>query len=248
MSDHPLSGLLARLSKLSPLDAEDRASILALPHQTRNLRAHEHIVRQGSPTENFCLVRTGFAIRFKIVVGGARQIVSLHMAGDLINVQNALLPAADHNIQALTPTELTCVPGPAISALTTARPAVAVAMWLDALIDGSIFREWIVNVGRRDAKTRTAHLLCEIALRQEAAGLAARTHYDLPLTQEQLGDALGLTPVHINRTLRALENAGLIERWHRSVKVRDWAAMQTAADFDPNYLHLEVDPSGPSPA
>jgi hypothetical protein len=114
------------------------------------------------------------------------------------------------------------------------------AMWLDTLIDGAIYREWIANVGRRDARSRTAHILCEFALRQESAGLANRSKYDLPLTQEQIADAVGLTPVHVNRTLKALEASGLIERQRRSVTIADWEALSRAGDFDPCYLHQDL--------
>jgi CRP-like cAMP-binding protein len=114
------------------------------------------------------------------------------------------------------------------------------AMWLDTLIDGAIFREWIANVGRRDARAKTAHILCEFALRQEKAGLAKDSKYDLPLTQEQLADAVGLTPVHINRTLKALEASGLIERDRRSLTIADWSALSWVGDFDESYLYLDV--------
>jgi CRP-like cAMP-binding protein len=105
-------------------------------------------------------------------------------------------------------------------------------------IDAYIFREWTLNVGRRDARTRTAHLLCEFALRLVAVGLGERCHYELPMTQEQLADALGLTSVHTNRTLKNLTEGGLITRTHRSVRINDWSALMAVGDFDPAYLHL----------
>jgi CRP-like cAMP-binding protein len=232
--------MLERLERHRKFDAEDRAAVLALPHSLRKLRAHEHLIREGEPAENSCLLLSGFLCRHKIIVDGQRQIVSVHMAGDMVNMQNSLLKKADHNVQALTDAEVALIPGRAIIDLAMARPNVAMAMWLDTLIDGSIFREWIANVGRRDARTKTAHILCEFAVRQERAGLAARGRYDLPMTQEQLGDALGLTPVHVNRTLKALEQAGLISRKRRSVTIADWDALRAAGDFDPAYLHLEL--------
>jgi CRP-like cAMP-binding protein len=109
------------------------------------------------------------------------------------------------------------------------------------LVDASIFREWTLNVGRRDARTRTAHLLCEFAMRLEVAGLGEQFDYELPMTQDQLADALGLTPVHVNRTLKALEAEGLIERTRRSVRIVNWKALANVGDFDPNYLHLETE-------
>ena len=114
-------------------------------------------------------------------------------------------------------------------------------MWLDTLIDGSIFREWIANVGRRDARTRLAHLLCEFALRLKVAGLATSGRYELPMTQEQLADATGLTSVHINRTIRGLELDGFIERDDpRSIHITDWDRLAEIGDFQSEYLHLHV--------
>jgi len=235
-----LSAMLERLERHRQFNADDRAAVLALPHSLRKLRAHEHLIREGEPAENSCLLRSGFLCRHKIIGAGQRQIVSVHMAGDMVNMQNSLLKTADHNVQALTEAEVVLISGRAIVALATARPNVAIGMWLDTLIDGSIFREWIANVGRRDARSKTAHILCEFALRPERAGLAARGQYDLPMTQEQLGDALGLTPVHVNRTLKALEQAGLISRKRRSVTISDWDGLRAAGDFDPAYLYLEL--------
>lgn len=232
--------LVQRLDALSPLDADDKAAIAALPHTLKTVRAHEYIVREGARAENSCLLRSGFATRHKIVADGGRQIVSVHMMGDMVNLQNSLLKTADHSVQALTDAEVALIPGTAIVALAATRPAVAIAMWLDTLVDGAIFREWIANVGRRDARARTAHVLCEFALRQEKAGLATRNQYDLPMTQEQLGDALGLTSVHVNRTLKALEAARLIARDKRTVTISDWDALRKVGDFDPSYLFLEL--------
>jgi DNA-binding transcriptional ArsR family regulator len=118
-------------------------------------------------------------------------------------------------------------------------------MWIDTLVDGSIFREWIANVGRRDARTRIAHLLCEFSIRLRVAGLGSEARYELPMTQEQLADATGLTSVHVNRTLKALEQDGVIERPNpRSIWVGNWRRLAEVGDFDTGYLHLrENDPA-----
>jgi CRP-like cAMP-binding protein len=118
-------------------------------------------------------------------------------------------------------------------------------MWLDTLVDGSIFREWIANVGRRDAHARIAHLLCEFSLRLKVAGLGEATEYELPMTQEQIADCTGLTSVHVNRTLKSLEAERLIERrTSRTIIIGDWRKLAEAGDFDSTYLHLrETDPA-----
>ena len=162
------------------------------------------------------------------------------MKGDLADLQNSLLGTADHNLQALTHVEVALIPVEAIQEIAFARPAVGRAMWYETLVDASIFREWTLNVGRRDARTRAAHMLCEFALRLEAAGLGERCHYELPMTQEQLADALGLTSVHTNRTLMGLGEDGLITRTQRSVRIDDWPRLMRRGDFDPAYLHLDA--------
>jgi hypothetical protein len=120
-------------------------------------------------------------------------------------------------------------------------------MWYETLVEGSIFREWVLNVGRRNARTRIAHLLCELALRMEGAGLGGHINYELPITQEQLADAVALTPVHVNRTLMKLQQEGLITRNRRMITVIDWKEMMSQADFEPRYLHIR-EQAGPVPA
>jgi CRP-like cAMP-binding protein len=142
----------------------------------------------------------------------------------------------------LTAGSVALIPREEIIRLTLERPTIGQAMWIDTLVDGSIFREWVANVGRRDARTRVAHLLCEFALRLKVAGLGQETHYELPMTQEQLADATGLTSVHVNRTLRGLEKDRLIERSNpRSIHIGDWRKLAEVGDFDSNYLHLRED-------
>jgi CRP-like cAMP-binding protein len=146
---------------------------------------------------------------------------------------------ADHSVQVLTNSEVAFIPREAVKKLGFERPNVGMAMWHDTLVDGSVFREWIANVGRRDAHARIAHLLCEFSLRLKVAGLGAETDYELPMTQEQLADCVGLTPVHVNRTLKALETAKLITRKSsRGIVIGDWKKLAEAGDFDSNYLHL----------
>ena len=145
----------------------------------------------------------------------------------------------------LTAGQVAMIPREAIERLAFERPAVGKAMWIDTLVDASIFREWIANVGRRDARTRVAHLLCELALRLKVAGLGQQTNYEVPLTQEQLADATGLTSVHVNRTIKGLERDSLIARSHpRSITIGDWKKLAETGDFNSNYLHLkETEPA-----
>jgi CRP-like cAMP-binding protein len=231
--------MVRKLRYWSELDAAEAAAILELPHRTKKIYRLGYIVRERDRTSHSCLLVSGFAIRHKMVGDGARQIVALHIRGDLVDLQNSFLRVADHSVQALTECEIALIPREAIIDLAFRHPRVGLAMWFDTLVDASIFREWIANVGRRDARTRLAHLLCEFALRLEVAGLGEATQYELPMTQEQIADCTGLTPVHVNRTLKSLEADRLIERQSsRSVTIGDWKKLAEAGDFDSNYLHL----------
>jgi CRP-like cAMP-binding protein len=240
-SSTTLEPMAQKLGYWFPLDEQDRAALLALPHRVKSLEAHHYVVREREKAVECCLMLAGFSFRHKIVVGGARQIVAIHMKGDMVDLQNSMLGTADHSVQMLTRGEVAMIPRDAIQKLALERPRVGMAMWRDTLVDGSIFREWIANVGRRDAATRIAHVLCEFALRLKVAGLGEQTNYQLPMTQEQLADAVGLTSVHVNRTLQSLEQQDLISRTQRSVRIADWQKLADAGDFDPTYLHLPAD-------
>ena len=239
-SNAVLEPMVRKLGYWQKLDAADRQAILALPHTVRRVEQHHYIIRGRDKASHSCVLLSGFAVRHKIVGGGYRQICAIHMKGELVDLQNSVLGSADHSVQMLTTGEIAMIPREEIVRLAFDRPAVGRAMWYDTLVDGSIFREWIANVGRRDARTRVSHLLCEFALRLKVAGLGDEVGYQLPMTQEQLGDATGLTSVHINRTIKQLEAEGLIERISpRSITIGDWKKLAEVGDFDSHYLHLE---------
>jgi CRP-like cAMP-binding protein len=234
-----LDPLVAKLAYRVRLDAKDRAAILALPHTVRSVERSHFIARERETATHSCLMVSGYSVRSKLVATGGRQIVSIHMRGEMVDLQNSMLDVADHSVQMLTTGKVAMVPRDDVQRLFAERPNVARAMWIDTLVDGSIFREWITNVGRRDARTRIAHLLCEFSLRMKLAGLGEDNLYELPMTQEQLADATGLTPVHVNRTIKALDAEGLIARSNpRSIFIGDWKKLAEAGDFDSNYLHL----------
>lgn len=234
-----LHRMLRKFALRASLSDSDRAALLGLPYRLQTFEAGKYIVREGSSASHSALTITGFSVRHKITVGGDRQIMSFHIPGDFIDLEGSLLATADHNVQALTRCQLALVPITAIIDLADRHPRVARAMWVDTLVDGSIYREWVLNVGRRDARARVAHLLCEFARRLEVAGLANKDGYELPMTQEQLADATGLTAVHVNRTLKALEKDGHVKRNRRFVGIPDWERLRDIAGFNELYLHLD---------
>jgi CRP-like cAMP-binding protein len=231
--------MVRKFSTREQLDEHDVRALLNLPYQIKAIEMGRYLVREGDRAPGATLILSGLAIRHKVTVDGVRQILSVHIPGDFIDLEGALLKTADHNVQALTRCELAIVPRESIFELVDAHPRIARAMWVDTLIDGSIFREWIVNVGRRDARAAMCHLLCEFARRLEAAGLAGNDGYELPMSQEQLADALGITPVHVNRTLRDLDREGLIRRERRFIHIPDWEKLQRIGGFNDLYLHLD---------
>jgi CRP-like cAMP-binding protein len=235
---HPLAPLLWRLSLHGEHSAADEEAVLALPTHVRNLERGQYVVQEGEKPTHSCVIVAGFAIRHKTGEDGARQIVSINMAGGMIDLQNSLLSIADHNVESLSRMKAAVIPREAIIELAFNRPAVGKALWLETLIEGSIAREWIMNIGRRHAPQRLAHFFCEFAYRLHAVGAGSACSYELPMTQAQLADAVGLTGVHVNRVLKALGEAGLVKSFRRSVVIRNLLALAAYGDFRPMYLHL----------
>lgn len=235
-----LAPMLRKLALWARLTAQDEQALLSLPHTLVTAERNQPVVREGDRVSHCWLVLSGFCVRYKYVGDGGRQILSIHMAGDLVDLQNAMLGVADHGVQTLTSCDLAKIPIADLTQLAHSNPRISDALWRDTLVDASIHREWVANVGRRDGPTRVAHLLCEFSLKLETVGLGAHLNYELPMTQDQLADATGLTVVHINRVLRALADEGLIERvTPRSVLIGNWKNLAAAGDFHSDYLHLE---------
>jgi CRP-like cAMP-binding protein len=234
----PLGLLVRKLNNHVALGDDDKNALLDLPHTVRDLKATAYIVREGEVPGACAILLEGFAFRQKLVDDGARQILSIQIPGDALDMQHLFLDCADHNVQALTDVKVAMVPRAALRTIAMVRPTVAQAFATNQQVEASISREWLLNVGRRDARRRVAHLLCEVAIRLEGQLLVPDYGYELPMSQEQLGDATGLTAVHVNRTLMALEKEGLITRVKRRIHVPNWANLKRAAGFSTIYLHL----------
>jgi CRP-like cAMP-binding protein len=234
----PFGPLIRLLSTYHPIGDAERAALLALPYNLRTREPQSYLVREGDrPTVCGVLV-TGYAFRHKITGNGDRQILAINIPGEPLDLQHLMMTEADHNVQMLTRGQVADVPIAAMEQLIVGHPELARALQVFLLVEASVFREWTVNVGRREAKARVAHLLCELAVRLDAQGLLQDGAYELPMTQEQLADATGLTPVHVNRTLKALETQGLIERSRRVIRIPQWERLRDAGDFNERYLHM----------
>lgn len=241
-SENSLSSLVANLELHSVLTQEARQAILDLPYRLRTFEPASYLVSEGERPAHCAVMISGFSYRQKQTSGGQRQIVSLHIPGEALDLQHMFLEIADHSVQMLTRGEVALIAMRDLQHLVDTNASVNRAIFRRTLVEASIFREWVLNVGRRDAKSRMAHLLCEFALRMRTAGLAGDHSYELPITQEQFADAVGLTTVHVNRTLRELEGAGFVQRNKRNIFIPSWKRLAEVADFNERYLHLKTEP------
>lgn len=237
VSPHHLR-LLRKLETISVLGAEERRALAGLPLHVKDVPKNTDIVSEGEAPPDCCLILEGFTCRYKILHGGGRQIFSFHIAGDIPDLQSMHLGVMDHSLGTLTPAKVALIPHSAVLEVIRRYPQIALALWRDTLIDAAVFRAWLAGVGRRTARERIAHLICEVYSRAQAIGLAEAREFEMPVTQQELGDSLGLSSVHVNRVLQDLRREGLIISKGRYLQITDWEGLKRAGDFDPAYLHL----------
>jgi CRP-like cAMP-binding protein len=233
--DNPL---IRKLESIFTLADDERQALENLPMQVMVIKEDQDIVREGDRPSRSCLILSGFACTSKITAQGKRQIVSFTIAGDIPDLQSLHLKVLDNSVSTISPCRVGFIPHDALHEICTRYPRIAAAFWRETLIDAAIFREWVMNVGQRDGPSRMAHLLCELLVRLKAVGLVEDHVCDLPITQSEFADALGLSTVHVNRVLQDLRSENLITLHGGSLKVLDWEGLQKAGEFDPTYLHL----------
>lgn len=242
-----LARFLHRLELRSALTSMERDAILGLGGQTHRFPARVDVVSPGEKVDTACLVADGLAARFDQMRDGERQLTSFYIPGDMCDLHSVVFPKAAWSITAISPLVVQRVPHGQLRDLCIQFPAIAIAFWRDGTVDTSIFAKWVGNLGRKNAKSRIAHIFCEMGVRTQAAELGSKTSYRLPVTQEQLGDATGLTSVHVNRTLQEIRGEGLLTFGAGQVEIHDWAMLAAVADFDPAYLMLAEPPQRIAP-
>jgi CRP-like cAMP-binding protein len=234
-----LAALLRRLNTVSGLDDADIAAIRALPIIVRQWEAGRAVVSDGSRSTECCLVIEGFCVRAKTTVSGQRQILSIHIAGEIPDLQSLHLHRMDHDLIAVTASTLGFISHASLRALTRAKPNVAEVLWRDTLIDSAVFGGGVVSVVRRPSPSRLAHTVVELRSRLAITGRAAGDTFEMPLTQEQISEALGITPVHANRIIRQLRDDRIVDIGRGRVVVLDEAKLAELAQFDDRYLHQD---------
>jgi CRP-like cAMP-binding protein len=235
-----MTRLIRKLESLAALSDEERQAIKSLPVRTHALNARQDIVRDGDKPTHCCLILDGWACRYKLLKEGRRQILSFHVAGDMPDLLSLHIPTMDHGLATVTKATVAFIPHESLRALVARHPGIASLMWRDTLIDAAIFREWMVGMGRRSAFERIAHLFCEMYMKLQAVGLADEYRCPMPITQTDLADALGLTPVHVNRVLKDMRGRALIALRSHTLVIEAWDELLRTSEFDPKYLHLEA--------
>lgn len=231
-----LAGFLTRLSLHSVLSDEEQQAVLTLAGQSVQVPAKRDLVIPAETVGHAILVAEGTLGRFDLMRNGARQITALHIPGDMCDLHSVVAPKTGWGITALSAATVLNVPHDGLARIAESHPNIAIAFWRDTVLDASVLAKWIGNMGRKNALARVAHLLCEMGVRMERVGLGQRQAYAFDLTQEQLGDVVGLTPVHVNRTLRALRDEGLVTIKGRMVEILDWDRLAVEAEFVTAFL------------
>lgn len=236
----PPNPLIERLDLFVTLGAEEREAVAALCVTRRMYRANDTLVREGSRPDRVCMILSGVAFRYRYLANGRRQIFGYLLPGDLCDTQFVILNESDHNVGLLCDTEVAVIPLPALMSAMVQYPKIERALLMMSLVDAAMLREWLLNVGQRDAGQKLAHFFCELCARQHAFGPDDKhLGISFPLTQVELADTIGLTVVHVNRILQRFRREGLLNWSRRHVDILDYPQLELLAGFDASYLRLQ---------
>lgn len=230
------NALVRKLEGYTPLEAEDKRLLNSVIKNIRHVPAHTDLATEDQKPTSVHLVLEGYACRYKFTAEGNRQIMAYLVPGDFCDMHVMVLKQMDHSIGTISPCTVVDIPRETILTLLE-RPTLSLALWCAALVDAAVLREWLVNVGQRRAGQRLAHVLCELLLRLRIVGLANNS-YDLPLSQKDLADTIGVSNVHLNRVLQELRREGLISWKEEILAIKDIDRLMRYAGFNPNYLHI----------
>ena len=231
--------LILNLERYVRFSRDDRAAMEALRKTpVVHVSARDTAIAEGEDPKVVRLMVSGWAYRFKDLPDGRRQIVGIFLPGDFCDLNVYILREMDHSIAALAPISYHAIPPGQLQRIVDERPRIAQALLWQELVHSSIQREWLLNLGRRTARERLAHLFVELFMRLSVIGMTNPDECPMPLTQNDLADATGVTPVHLNRTIQDLRQEDLIDLRNKRLFIKDLPRLKDVAMFNPNYLHL----------
>lgn len=234
---------LEKLERRCEFSDEEASAILHLPFTTSQIEANRDFKHENQPVDCSTFVLAGMIGAYKQDPRGHRQVVSIYISGDMVDLHSVPVPETPAALQSLVATTVLLIPHSALREIAARFPNIAMAFWRETVIDAGILMEWVMNVGQRDARTRMAHFLCEMAYRCLRTTPPDGMEIPYALTQFAFADILGLTPVHVNRTLQRLRGEGLIDTVDRSIqRILDWKDLARVGDFDPGYLRIDPSP------
>jgi CRP-like cAMP-binding protein len=234
--DNPL---VQKIESVFTLTDNERQALETLPMELAVIKENQDLVGEGDRPSRCCLILRGFTATYKITAQDKRQIMNFGIAGDIPDLHGLHLKVLDTSVRTLTTCQIGFIAHDDLLDLCGRYPRIAAAFWRETLIEGAVFREWMLNIGRREAYARIAHFFCEMLVRLKAVGLAEDHACDLPITQAEVGEALGLTSVHVNRVLQQMRADGLVETQGTRLTIPDWDRLKEAGEFNPLYLQLE---------
>ena len=232
--------LFVQRMRSSGLSNSELCALMEIVQPSRMVRAGGLIRRRGSNSSFTHFIGSGWAARCDDLEFGSRQITNFLVPGDFCDLHEDALGPIDHDVVALTPASIGSLPAEELQRLEATYPAIARAMWAFSLRESAVLRAWITNLGQRESDARIAHLLCELFERLSHSGLVGDHSFQLPLTQQDLSDALGVTAVHINRMLQRLRAMKLIRLENRVLTLLDVEGLRALAGFEPDYLQLRA--------
>ena len=229
---------LLKLRARDSVSPDEEQAIRDSIAEVRTFPADHNVIHPGQLLNHSLLLLDGIMCRHKDLSEGQRQITELHVSGDFADLHSFTLKRLDHSVMTMTPCRLAIVPHERLERITERLPHLTRLYWFTTNLDAAIHREWEVSLGRRTALSRIAALFCEMKLRFEVVEMTDGLSYDFNLTQTDLAECVGLTPIHVNRTLKELREAGLVQFRSGRVTIHDWEGLARVAEFDPAYLYL----------
>ena len=236
------NAFVEKLRGYAPMSAADEVLLRDACRHPRTFPPNYDLILEGDEPRPVFVILAGWACRYKILPGGSRQIISFMMPGDFCDMHVAVLAEMDHSIATLTDAKVVAIPRDQMEALVEVRPNLSKAFWWTQLVDAGVLRATIVSMGRRTSLERVAHLLCELCFRMRNIGIADEETFVMPFTQIVLADAVGMTPVHVNRLVRKLRALGALDVGVTTLIIADISLLAQIAGFDDNYLHRRLRP------